>query len=64
MQEEIYSSSYAAAAYLEYIKFPKEKKVFLSPLQAVQIQLCWYLQRKCLLLDCALSQLVDMARNF
>lgn len=27
MQEEIYSSSYAAAAYLESIKFPKDKKV-------------------------------------
>ena len=27
MQEEIYSSSYAAAAYLESIDFPKDKKV-------------------------------------
>ena len=27
LQEEIYSSSYAAAAYLESIKFPKDKKV-------------------------------------
>ena len=27
MQEEIYSSSYAAAAYLESVNFPKDKKV-------------------------------------
>ena len=27
LQEEIYSSSYAAAAYLESIDFPKDKKV-------------------------------------
>ena len=27
MQEEIYSSSYAAAAYLESVDFPKDKKV-------------------------------------
>ena len=27
LQEEIYSSSYAAAAYLEAIKFPEDKKV-------------------------------------
>ena len=27
LQEEIYSSSYAAAAYLESIKFPEDKKV-------------------------------------
>ena len=30
LQEEIYSSSYAAAAYLESIKFPKDKKVRLA----------------------------------
>lgn len=28
-QEEIYSSSYAAAAYLESIHFPKDKKVYV-----------------------------------
>lgn len=27
--EEVYSSSYAAAAYLESIKFPKDKKVYI-----------------------------------
>jgi len=27
--EEIYSSSYAAAAYLESIKFPQDKKVYV-----------------------------------
>lgn len=32
MQEEIYSSSYAAAAYLESVKFPKDKKAS-CPLQ-------------------------------
>ena len=30
LQEEIYSSSYAVAAYLESINFPKDKKVNLS----------------------------------
>lgn len=30
--EEIYSSSYAAAAYLESIDFPKNKKVPTAPL--------------------------------
>ena len=30
--EEIYSSSYAAAAYLESINFPQDKKVDLPPL--------------------------------
>ena len=29
MQEEIYSSSYAAAAYLDSIHFPKDKKVYV-----------------------------------
>lgn len=29
LQEEIYSSSYAAAAYLESIKFPSDKKVYV-----------------------------------
>ncbi len=29
LQEEIYSSSYAAAAYLEHIKFPADKKVYV-----------------------------------
>ena len=28
-QEEIYSSSYAAAAYLDSIHFPKDKKVYV-----------------------------------
>lgn len=31
-QEEIYSSSYAAAAYLESVNFPKEKKVLMHSL--------------------------------
>ncbi len=35
--EEIYSSSYAAAAYLESINFPQDKKVDLPPLVASQI---------------------------
>ncbi len=34
--EEIYSSSYAAAAYLESINFPKEKKVGLWKIGAFQ----------------------------
>jgi len=37
--EEIYSSSYAAAAYLESIKFPKDKKVYVVGEVGIQEEL-------------------------
>ncbi len=36
--EEIYSSSYAAAAYLDSIDFPKDKKVQLTPVTLEQTE--------------------------
>lgn len=38
MQEEIYSSSYAAAAYLEAIEFPKDKKVYVVGEVGIQVR--------------------------
>lgn len=39
VQEEIYSSSYAAAAYLEAIDFPKDKKVYVVGEVGIQVRL-------------------------
>lgn len=39
VQEEIYSSSYAAAAYLEHINFPKDKKVYIVGEVGIQEEL-------------------------
>lgn len=38
VQEEIYSSSYAAAAYLESIQFPKDKKVYVVGEVGIQVR--------------------------
>lgn len=37
MQEEIYSSSYAAAAYLHSIDFPKDKKVYVVGQEGIAV---------------------------
>ena len=36
--EEIYSSSYAAAAYLESINFPQDKKVLLTDVHKMHMR--------------------------
>lgn len=43
VQEEIYSSSYAAAAYLEAIDFPKDKKVYVVGEVGIQVRLAGWL---------------------
>lgn len=37
-QEEIYSSSYAAAAYLKSINFPHDKKVYIVGQEGIQVR--------------------------
>lgn len=37
-QEEIYSSSYAAAAYLKSINFPQDKKVYIVGQEGIQVR--------------------------
>ena len=67
MQEEIYSSSYAAAAYLEHIKFPADKKVYVVGEVCAQpkllvVDLC--LLTPCQLLDARLCLLANLCFRY